>query len=38
MLVDRFGVSERRACRVVGQHRSRREEGLSCLYVTINFT
>ena len=22
MLVDRFGVSERRACRVVGQHRS----------------
>jgi hypothetical protein len=22
MLRDRFGVSERRACRVVGQHRS----------------
>jgi putative transposase len=22
VLVDRFGVSERRACRVIGQHRS----------------
>ena len=29
VLVDRFGVSERRACRVVGQHRSsqRRPRG-----------
>jgi hypothetical protein len=30
VLVERFGVSERRACRVVGQHRStRRRSALS---------
>ena len=28
-LVDRYGISERRACRVVGQHRSTQRYGLT---------